>query len=97
MSITPTGERQLLDGPQEEEVVWTYHALSPELVEQAKLHGLTVTAPCGYTFQPRTPPAIDAPAAPGGALFTVRMEKCPDCVRLDPRFARQQELWQVSL
>lgn len=76
---------------------WIYHDVNPEWVSQAKAHGLTVTAPCGFTFKPRTPPHIDSPAAPSGAVVTVRMVKCRLCVELSPRFARQEELWTVGL
>lgn len=98
MIITPTGERQLQECPQDErEDAWIYHDVAPSWVGQAKLHGLTVTAPCGYTFKPRTPPSIKSPSAPGGSVMTVRLDKCPMCADLNPRFARQEEYWQVSL
>lgn len=88
----------LLDrAPQSElEDCWIYHDVQPEWVSQAKAFGLTVTAPCGYVFKPVTPPHLKAPAAPAGAVVTVRMVKCRLCVELSPRFARQQELWKVG-
>lgn len=55
---------------------WIYHDVPPNEVRAAKTNGTSVTAPCGWTFTPMTPPTRPTAAGP---QLAVALKRCPTC------------------
>ncbi|MGP5731232.1 hypothetical protein [Arthrobacter rhombi] len=70
------GEPKPVPSAEDDPKAWIYHDVPAAEGRAAKSTGTPVTAPCGWTFTPMTPPTRPTSA---GRKVAVQLQRCPVC------------------